>query len=172
MTITIRLATAVDAMELAAIEVAAGERFREIDDLAWIADDDGMALQDHLKAIASGTEWVAVEGKDELVGFLSAEQFENALHIWEISVLPTCQGQGVGKKLMAVAEEHAAKHRKESTTLTTFRDVGWNEGFYAYLGYETLADDALSERLRAMLAEEVAHGLPAERRCAMRKFLG
>ena len=53
-------------------------------------------------------------------------------------------------------------------TLTTFRDVVWNAPFYAQSGFRVVEDDALCARLGGVLANEVAHGLPGERRCAMR----
>ncbi len=56
-------------------------------------------------------------------------------------------------------------------TLTTFRELAWNERFYRKLGFETLEADALDARLLRTLAKEVACGLPAERRCAMRLTL-
>ena len=53
-------------------------------------------------------------------------------------------------------------------TLTTFRDVAWNAPFYAAMGFEILPDSALSDRLRKILRDEGAHGIPIERRVAMR----
>jgi hypothetical protein len=52
-------------------------------------------------------------------------------------------------------------------TLTTFRRVAWNEAFYARQGFELVQGHQLSDALSRILADEVEHGLPAERRCAM-----
>ncbi|CPQ92972.1 acetyltransferase [Bordetella pertussis] len=54
-------------------------------------------------------------------------------------------------------------------TLTTFRDLPWNQPFYARLGFATLQADGLNVRLQAILAREASLGLPAARRCAMRR---
>jgi hypothetical protein len=56
-------------------------------------------------------------------------------------------------------------------TLTTFRDVPWNAPFYARFGFETLAPGELDPRLEAILRAEIAHGIPGDRRCAMRYWL-
>jgi GNAT superfamily N-acetyltransferase len=167
----IRLATLDDAAHLPDIERSAGALFRAIPDLAWIADDDVLSVAAHLRLIEAGTCWIA-EGQDaSLTAFLSAETFDQDLHIWEISVHATAQGQGVGRQLINAATQHAHLNRLNAVTMTTFRDVGWNEPYYARLGFETLSEDALSPRLRAVLDAEIGNGLPAERRCAMRLAL-
>jgi hypothetical protein len=53
-------------------------------------------------------------------------------------------------------------------TLTTFRDVIWNEPFYKRLGFRTLRDDEMDERLAELLRQEAERGLPEGSRCAMR----
>jgi hypothetical protein len=53
-------------------------------------------------------------------------------------------------------------------TLTTFRDIPWNAPFYARLGFRELQAEELTPALRARVAEEAAHGLPASLRLAMR----
>jgi predicted N-acetyltransferase YhbS len=101
------------------------------------------------------------------VGFLSAVQVDNQLHIQELSVSQYFQGQGVGRKLLLAAIEYSRARELEGLTLTTFRELPWNEAFYRRLGFETLSLDQTGPRLRAVLSNEVAHGLPGERRCAM-----
>jgi GNAT superfamily N-acetyltransferase len=167
----IRRATLNDAALLPDIERSAGALFRAIPDLAWIAGDDVMSVEAHARLIAMGTCWVA-EGHDAtLRAFLSAERFDQVLHIWEISVHANAQGQGVGRQLINAAIKHAHLNSLNAVTLTTFRDVGWNEPYYARLGFETLAQGALSPTLLGVLDSEIANGLPAERRCAMRLAL-
>ena len=125
----------------------------------------------HARLIAAGTCWV-VEGPDgSPTAFLSAERFAQDLHIWEISVHASAQGQGIGRRLIETAVDHARNTELEAVTLTTFRDVGWNEPYYVRLGFATLKADTLCSRLSAILAAEIANGLPGERRCAMRLSL-
>ena len=67
---------------------------------------------------------------------------------------------------------HAATARGlPGVTLTTFRDVPWNEAFYASCGFRTLAADELTPALRDILADEAHAGLPPDRRCAMLRLL-
>lgn len=163
----IRLARAEDADFLPGIERAAGARFRTLPDLAWIADGEPMAPDAHRRGIAQGTCWVAETG-NRRVGFLAAERAGPELHIVELSVVPQQQGQGIGRALIEAAVRKAENDGLTAITLTTFRDVAWNAPFYARLGFSEVPPRALSARLAALRAEETRHGLPAERRCAMR----
>jgi GNAT superfamily N-acetyltransferase len=168
--VTIRLAVRDDAALLLDIERSAGALFRSVPDLGWIADDDVMSVEAHERLISAGTCWVAEDA--ELTGFISAELFDSDLHIWEISVHADSQGQGIGRRLIEAAVDHASRVGLATVTLTTFREIGWNEPYYARLGFETLTEKTLSLRLRQVLESEIAHGLPGARRCAMRLSLG
>jgi GNAT superfamily N-acetyltransferase len=163
----IRIATLADAAALPPIERAAGTRFRTLPDLAWIADGEPMSEEAHRHLIAQGSCWVAEEG-GKPIGFLAAERAGPELHIVELSVLPDRQGQGIGRALIEAALARAHNDGLTAVTLTTFRDVPWNAPFYARIGFGEVPPLALSARLAAIRADESRHGLPAERRCAMR----
>jgi GNAT superfamily N-acetyltransferase len=167
--VTIRLAVRNDAVLLPDIERSAGAVFRSVPDLAWIADDDVMSVEAHERLIDAGTCWIAEAAKP--IGFISAELFDADLHIWEISVHADSQGQGIGRRLIEAAVDHARRSRLAAITLTTFREIAWNEPYYARLGFVTLAEGALGPRLRNVIDTEIAHGLPGDQRCAMRLCL-
>lgn len=169
MNFSIRLARPSDAPQLPAIEHSAGELFRTTAGLEWIADDQGLSVEEHHEFIATRTSWIAVDGDDAPLAFLCADMATDALHIREISVHAHAQGTGIGRALIDHAEGVARSDGKRWLTLTTFRDVPWNEPYYARLGFDLLDDSALDARLAAILVSEVANGLPGERRCAMRR---
>ncbi|MCP1445444.1 GNAT superfamily N-acetyltransferase [Pseudomonas sp. GGS8] len=104
----------------------------------------------------------------ELMGFLSAIEIGMELHIEELSVSQQFQGRGAGRKLLLTALEHARERELHGLTLTTFRDLPWNEPFYRQFGFETLSPAEIGPRLTTVLNNEINHGLPAQRRCAMR----
>jgi GNAT superfamily N-acetyltransferase len=168
----VRLAVAKDAAELPPIERSAGALFRTIADLAWIADDHVQSVDRHLELIAHGTAWVAVDGHDRPVAFLNAEAMGDALHIWEMSVHADHQRQGLGMTLMLAAHAFAGVRGFRALTLTTFRDVAWNDAFYRRMGFEVVAEEQLTAQLQGILQAEIDAGLPGERRCAMLLPLG
>ncbi len=165
----IRKAIPADADRLPEIEKSAGESFRQLEDLSWIADDDVMSAEEHLRHIKEGTVWVAEEGANRITGFLTAEQGDAELHIHEVSVHADHQGKRIGRRLIEAAYEEAQKKGLSALTLTTFRDVPWNAPFYARTGFEIAADHALGPRLQAILDRETDAGLPRDKRCAMRR---
>ncbi|TPG84124.1 GNAT family N-acetyltransferase [Pseudomonas mandelii] len=168
MNFTIRRAQLADASDLPAIERSAAELFRCDPSLAWLADAEVTDAEQHRRAIETDEVWVAQSPDGVLMGFLSAVEVDNELHIQELSVRQRFQGRGAGRKLLLTAVEHARYRELYGLTLTTFRDLPWNEPFYQHLGFETLSPALWGPRLATVLNDEVTHGLPGERRCAMR----
>ncbi len=165
--IHIRLTKPEEVHLLPAIEQSAGERFRTIPELAWLADTLNISAETHLKYALKGTSWVAeVDGQP--IAFLAAETAENVLHIWEFDVQEEWQGKGIARRLMNTVLDYARDNQLQAVTLTTFREVPWNEPFYHSFGFKTLTEENLSPHLEQILQEEVENGLPKEKRCAMR----
>lgn len=167
MSIEVRLAPPAHATLFPPIERSAGEAFRAIPDLAWIADHVVSPAEDYLPMIAAGTVWEAAEGETP-VGVLLGEIIGDSLHVWELSVMLPHQKRGLGRRLMQAAADHARARGLAALTLTTFRTVPWNGPFYASLGYQML-EAPLPIDLQALIDNENARGLHG--RCAMRLAL-
>ena len=156
-----------DASALPAIERSAAQAFRSIPELAWIADGAVLSVEAHIGYARTGSSWVAVDEADLPIGFLSAMPVGQDLHIWELAVQLDRQRNGVGRALVETAMAYAYRLGLAAITLTTFRDVPWNEPFYTGFGFDILETDRMGERLADVLWREAEHGLPRERRCAM-----
>jgi GNAT superfamily N-acetyltransferase len=162
----IKPATSADAHLMPDIERSSGEAFRQIPGLEWIADDGVTSAERHKALIRQGAVWVAEDDDGSIVGFLSAEVHQSALHVWQMSVHADQQGKGIGRRLINEAVTWASTHPLNALTLTTFRDVPWNAPFYRSCGCE-IVDPALYPMLQATLEAEGLAGLPMELRCAM-----
>jgi GNAT superfamily N-acetyltransferase len=167
----IRLATLQDADLLPAIERCAAKSFRTIDSFSWLAEASVMSVAEHRAVIVQSTCWVAVDAQNQPVGFLSAQRQDFDLHVHELSVRQDCQAQGLGRELIQAAVRWATGQALRAVTLTTFRDVPWNQPFYTRLGFETLADENLSVRLLQILENEGDRGFSPSQRCAMARVL-
>lgn len=165
MNITFRATAEHDIAGLPAIERAAGQRFRDYPDLAWLADGDLISVEQHRHYAEQGLSWLAL-ANDRPVGFILAETHSASLFIVELSVHLDWQGKGIGRQLIAGVADAAREMGLASLTLTTFRDVPWNAPFYARLGFEQVT--ALTPELRQKREEETAHGFAYGSRCAMR----
>ncbi|MEN4886967.1 GNAT family N-acetyltransferase [Enterobacter ludwigii] len=165
MNILFRPTTPKDVAALPAIERAAGERFRDVPELAWLADGDVICAEHHLDYAKRGLSWLAL-ANDLPVGFILAEAHPSSLFIVELSVHREWQGRGIGRRLIACAADHARTLGLTSLTLTTFCEVPWNAPFYARLGFGTVT--MLTPELRQKREEEAAHGFAYDSRCAMR----
>lgn len=162
----IRLTREQDIRLLPDIERSAGESFRKLPELAWIADDCVMSAETHLQYVKKGTSWVAA-ADEKIVGFICAEFIERDLHIWLLAVRQEWQCHGIGRRLMDTAIKYAQSKKFEFVTLTTFREVPWNEPFYRSLGFEVIETTMMEPRLEQILQEEIQHGIPGVLRCAM-----
>lgn len=164
--VRIRPATLQDAAHLPAIEQSAAGLFRGAAGLEWLAGSPGMAQAEHERLILQGTAWVAEAGPEHLVGFLDAETFGQELHLWELSVHADWQRMGIGTRLIQAAHEQAAAQGLVALTLTTFVSLPWSAPAYARLGFRPVSPPG--PRLQGVMDVEAAHGLPMERRVAMR----
>lgn len=169
-----------DVAGLAAIEVAAGERFRDVgmDD---IADDEPLAEKVLLAACDDGRLWVA-ELDGEVVGYAlgvvlrpgssdapvpEAEPVAQH-HLEQVSVVPAAGGRGVGSALVQAVAAWAWAGGGTSLTLSTFRDLPWNGPWYGRLGFEVVPDDELDDLLQRVLAHEAEAGIDVSARVCMR----
>ncbi|SRR5258706_2123890 len=155
---------------LPVIEDSAGESFRDIPNLAWIADDESMSVETHLHYVLQGTSWIA-EADHLVIGFLCAESADTDLHVCELAVRREWQHHGIGRRLMKTAIEHARRNQFQAVTLATFREIPWNEPFYRSLGFEIIDQEKLNARLEQILHAEIQHGFPSSLRCAMRLLI-
>ncbi|MDF5993753.1 hypothetical protein P4200_01240 [Pseudomonas aeruginosa] len=68
-----------DAALLPAIERSAGESFRLLPELAWIADAGVAGVDFHRRLIERGSHWLAEDADGQPVGFLAAERCADEL---------------------------------------------------------------------------------------------
>ena len=166
---SIRLARAADAEALPPIERAAGALFGEQPGTGS-AGTDVLSAAEQRASIARGHCLVA-EADGTLVGFLTARPYGRELAVIELGVAPEWQRRGIGAALMRGCAIDAANSGFRALTLTTFRHVPWNAPFYARLGFVEVEELGAHPRLATELAREAEHGLPAENRVAMIRFL-
>ncbi|MET9629852.1 GNAT family N-acetyltransferase [Lentzea sp. NPDC006480] len=151
----IRLAQPAELPYLQEIENASGEVFREAG-LPEIADDDPMSLE----ALADNEVWVAVGERGVPVAFIAVGDVDGGVHVHQVSVHPSHARRGIGAALI----EHVRRAGR-AVTLTTFRDVPWNQPYYERLGFRAVTET--SPGVAEIMREEASRGLDPATRVAM-----
>lgn len=164
----IRAARSDEVEALREIERAAGQRFAEVDMAAIAASEPmaGSALEAH--RIAGGL-WVAVDERDRPIGFAVTIPLEGAVHVEELAVHPDAQGRGAGGALLDHVAARARADGAVAITLTTFRDVPWNQPYYERRGFLVVPEAGLGPGLAAVRADEASAGLDPALRVCMRR---
>ncbi|OXI17403.1 GNAT family N-acetyltransferase [Burkholderia sp. AU15512] len=166
--ILIRPATREDAAAMAAVEVAAAQRFRAIG-MTQIAEGEPTDETAVLERIDDGRAYVAVDPQGMCVGFAFYRLLDaQRLYLEELDVAPSHAGQRIGARLIEQVRARAAQERIAEIVLSTFRDAPWNAPYYARLGFSIVDAAALDDTLRAIRAHHVALGLDETQRVFMR----
>ncbi|WP_205790146.1 GNAT family N-acetyltransferase [Microvirga makkahensis] len=98
----------------------------------------------HLALISQGFALVVETPGRGIIAFLNGEQTTDCLHRWQIAVHRDFQRHGIGCRLVEEALRIAAHHGISNLTLTTLRDVPWNEPYYQRLRFKTLQETSLT----------------------------
>lgn len=129
--VRVRRATGADAAELARIATVAyggylprmprGMRPGPMDD-------------DYAAAIERAEVWVAEE-TGRVVGYVVLVAASDHVLLENLAVVPDAQGRGVGRRLLALAEERGRAHRVDTIRLFTHITMVENQRLYARQGY-------------------------------------
>jgi ribosomal protein S18 acetylase RimI-like enzyme len=149
--IVVRNATFDDVAPMQAVDVAARQRFREIDDprIARAADDPPYQAEGLTRAATEQRAWVAIDDVGAVIGFAVACVLEGEGHLDELAVTPAHGRRGVGRALVDAVLAWSAAQGLPSATLITFRDVPWNSPYYEKLGFAAVT--ALTPALQSAL---------------------
>jgi len=126
---TIRPAIAGDAQSIAAIVDAAYAIY-----VPRLGRKPGPMLDDHAGRIADGQTFV-LEQEGGIAGVLVLEAQPDALLLDNIAVLPTFQGQGLGRILIAYAEQQARRAGYAVLRLYTHVLMTENIRLYSRIGF-------------------------------------
>jgi ribosomal protein S18 acetylase RimI-like enzyme len=125
----IREARAGDAEAVKACVVAAFEHY-----IARIGRPPAPMLLDFAAEIEAGHVWLA-ESDDSVAGALVQYETEFGFYIDTVAVQPHLKGSGVGKALLQLAEQEAARRGYDSLYLVTNSKMVENQVLYPKIGY-------------------------------------
>ena len=126
----IRSATAAD---IPAIAKIVDQAYRPYIDR--IGRPPGPMLDDYAARLSEAAVWVLEEGA-EIVAIIVLLPAPNYLLLDNIAVSPTRQGLGLGRRLLAFAEDEALRRGYSEIRLYTHQTMVENQRLYAAIGYE------------------------------------
>jgi GNAT superfamily N-acetyltransferase len=89
-------------------------------------------LRDYSSDVDRGLVWVT---GDPIHGLIALVTVEDGLLIENVAVDPTVQGQGIGRRLLAFAEDEARRRGVQRLSLYTNAAMAENVAIYSHLGY-------------------------------------
>jgi GNAT superfamily N-acetyltransferase len=110
---------------------------------------------DYGAAVRDGTVFVAEAGGEALAGLVVLVLEPAHLLIENVAVDPGWQGGGVGRALLAWAEEYARENGRAAVRLYTHRLMERNQRLYAALGYERVPPPAGDRTPRVFLVKRL-----------------
>ncbi len=164
---TVRRYKASDLLKLPNIEMDAGEVLRAYG-LETVAD---MPVDPHgynEQLPEGGTIFVAVDDRDEPVGFALCIPVDGEGHLKELSVSRSSMKQGLGTALLNACIDWAKEAGFSALTLTTYRDIPFNAPYYTNNGFEWFEPDENWPELCAIREDEKKRGLDIKPRLAMK----
>lgn len=99
-----------------------------------VGKEPGPMLDDYEARIAEGSAYVLKRG-DEICGALVLLDFPEYLLLDNVAIEPSRQGQGLGRVLIAFAEEEARQRGYSEIRLYTHECMTENIALYRKLGY-------------------------------------
>ena len=126
----IRAATAADVPVIANIVDQAYRHY-----IARIGRPPGPMLDDYPARVSEGVVWVIEEGA-VIAAMIVLVPAPNYLLLDNIAVSPARQGLGLGRRLLAFAEDEALRRGYREIRLYTHQTMVENQRLYASIGYE------------------------------------
>ena len=144
----LRRATADDLPAIKAIIDAAYAKYRERMD-----KPPAPLFRDYGPSVADGTTWVV---GSPATAVLTLYPRPDHLYVENVAVDPAAQGQGLGRALLAFAEEEAARRGLTRMDLVTHEAMTENLAIYARLGYVETGRRAEDGYRRVFLSKRLA----------------
>lgn len=148
------------------IERSAGLPFADIG-MPEIAADEPPLLADLRAYAEGGRAWVCTDGPP--VAYVIVDVVDGNAHIEQVSVRVEYARRGIGRALIDHVADWARVRGCPALTLTSFVEVPWNVPYYERLGFVRTTD--IGPELRAIRAQEAAHGLDRWPRACLRRPL-
>ncbi|MEP7246281.1 MAG: GNAT family N-acetyltransferase [Gammaproteobacteria bacterium] len=139
------------------------------------ADDHEFAIAERQRwnaAVNAGTTLVAVDARDERIGFAAVGVLDGEPYLAQLSVRASCMRRGVGSALVGAAAGMLSQAGARVLWLTTYGHLPWNRSFYERRGFEMIPADGWGPEMNRQLLLERRWLPRPDERVVMRKAIG
>jgi GNAT superfamily N-acetyltransferase len=150
------------------IENQADRRYRRVG-LRRVVDMPSASIGSLERGRREGRLWVAVSPVGRVIGFALMKLPAGRAWLDQLSVLDAWQGRGYGTALIDRTTATARTFGVDTLYLSTYRDVPWNEPFYARRGFKVMPRGMWPRAFRMQFMIENNHGHPSWRRTIMQR---
>jgi ribosomal protein S18 acetylase RimI-like enzyme len=121
-----------------------------------VGREPGPMVDDYDARVAEDECWVASTEPADDVGYLVLRVEPDHLLLDNVAVDPRHQGHGIGRQLLAFAEERARAHGRDEIRLYTHVTMVENIALYTRLGYVETHRERENSFLRVFMAKRLA----------------
>jgi GNAT superfamily N-acetyltransferase len=150
------------------IENQADRRYGRVG-LRRVVDMPSASIASLERGRREGRLWVAVSPVGRVIGFALMKLPAGRAWLDQLSVLDAWQGRGYGTALIDRTTATARTFGFDTLYLSTYRDVPWNEPFYARRGFKVMPRGMWPRAFRMQFMIENNHGHPSWRRTIMQR---
>src|SRR5262245_52492295 len=148
-------AAAADAARIQALSHAAYQNF-----VARIGRQPEPLTVSYADVLNSSTTWIAEDERGHLAGALVLKRAGDHLLIWSVAVAPELQGQGIGRRLLALAEREALRSGLPEIRLYTNEKMTENVALYERHGYAVTQRDVRADRVIIHMSKAIPGNAP------------
>jgi ribosomal protein S18 acetylase RimI-like enzyme len=149
----LRRATAADAEKLTALVRAAYARHVSV-----IGREPLPMTADWARLLCEQEIWILEGSAGEAVASLALDVQADHVLVWSVAVAPAQQQRGLGRRLMAFAEERASALQRAELRLFTNARMAENIALYRRLGYREVRREELPDRVVVHMSKAVGAG--------------
>jgi GNAT superfamily N-acetyltransferase len=147
--LTIRKALASDAATLAEITDAAYAKY-----IPQMGRKPLPMTADHRQLAVEHDAWLILSD-EQPAGLIELEREPDCMLIYSVAIRPEFQSQGLGRQLLAFAEQEARRFGYNRIRLYTNAIMQSNIALYTWLGYQETGRETSSAGTRVFMAKEL-----------------
>jgi GNAT superfamily N-acetyltransferase len=172
--LTIRFASVSELGLLNEIDLDSAVLFEQAGLQMDFSDEHEFAIAERQRwkaAVSAGTTLIAIDARDESIGFAAVGLIDGEPYLAQLSVRARCMRRGVGSALLEAVGTMISDAGGPVLWLTTYSHLPWNVPFYKRRGFELVHEGGWGPEMSRQLSLEQRWLPRPEERVVMRRVM-